>query len=284
MDKNNLLKILKENYNNFTGRQKKICKYIIDHYEIVVFMSAVELAEKVGVSDVTIIRFVRHLGFSGYVDFKQNMRKNARSLERTDTRVLKALDAIHDKDHLNLQVYQNDLNNLETFIAGLDMTRMNQAVDQIYRAKTIYLFALGSTALIADFLSLHLRRMGFKVISVCEGGAENTEKLLGITREDVLIVASFPRYSKGSYHAILFAKEKSATIITITDSDSSIMSINSDIVIPIKIDNITFFNSYIAPLEFCNLLIMNILERDSEKIQQKVKENMQRLERFDNKL
>lgn len=284
MDKTDLIKILKENYNQYTGRQKKICKYILDHYETVAFMSAVELSEVVGVSDVTIIRFVRNLGFSGYVEFKKHMREGAKTFEAPDSRVSKTLHAIDDKHDLNMQVYNRDLSNLNTFMTNLDKTQIRQIVDEIYKAKTIYLFGMGSAAILVDFLVLHLRRMGFRVVAVSEGGAENSEKLFSITEDDVLITCSFPRYSKGSYNAILFAKEKHASRITITDSDSSILSIHSDLVVPIQIDNITFFNSYVVPMEFCNILIMNILERDGERIQKKVKENMRCLEKFNNKL
>ncbi|MEN6566527.1 MAG: MurR/RpiR family transcriptional regulator [Veillonellales bacterium] len=283
MDKTNLIRILKENYNKYTGRQKKICKYILDHYETVAFMSAVELSEVVGVSDVTIIRFVRNLGFSGYVEFKKHMREGAKNFEAPDSRVSKTLHCI-DKRDPNMQVYSRDLDNLKRFMETLDKTKIRQIIDEIYKAKTIYLFGMGSAAILVDFLVLHLRRMGFSVVAVTEGGAENSEKLFSITAEDVLITCSFPRYSKGSYNAILFAKEKCATRITITDSVSSILSINSDMVVPIQIDNITFFNSYVVPMEFCNILIMNILERNGEKIQEKIKENMRCLEKFDIKL
>lgn len=284
MDKTNLINVLKDNYNKYTGKQKNICKYILDHYDIIPFMSAVELSEVVGVSDVTIIRFVRDIGFSGYVEFKKYMRENAKILEAPDTRLSKTLNVIDDKQDFDVEVYNRDLENLNRFMTNLDKTRIRRIVDEIYKAKTIYLLGMGSAAIMVDFLALHLRRMGFNVVSVSEGGADYIEKLIGITDKDVLITSCFPRYSKGSYNAILFAKEKSATRITITDSASSILSIHSNIVVPIQIDNITFFNSYIVPLEFCNILIMNILKRDGEKILKKVKENMRCLKKFNSKL
>lgn len=284
MDKENLIKILKDNYDKYSGRQKEICKYILDHYETVAFMSAVELSEVVGVSDVTIIRFVRNLGFSGYVEFKKYMREGAKNFETPDSRVSRTLNAIDDKQDLNMQVYSRDLDNLNQFMACLDKAKIRRIVDEVYKARTVYLFGMGSSSILVDFLVLHLRRMGFRAISVCEGGAENNEKLISITENDILITCSFPRYSRGAFNAILFAKEKGALRITITDSVSSILSINSDIVVPIQIDNITFFNSYIVPIEFCNILIMNILERNGEKIQGKIRENMKSLEKFNNKL
>ena len=166
----------------------------------------------------------------------------------------------------------------------LEKFNLQQIVDEVYRAHTIYLFGMGSSTMIADFLALHLRRMGFAVVSVSEGGAVNHEKMLHIGCDDLLITTCFPRYSKGSYQTILFAEERGAARITITDSASSILGIHSDIVIPIKIDNITFFNSYIAPLEFCHFLLMSVLAQNGKQIQRKVEQNMKSLENFDEKM
>jgi hypothetical protein len=59
---------------------------------------------------------------------------------------------------------------------------------------------------------------------------------------------------------------------------------NSDIVFSLKIDNSTFFNSYVVPMELCNILTMSILERNKEKIYITLKENIQNMEMFREKL
>lgn len=281
MNKNDVLQNLNENYNQLTGSQKIIGKYVLDNYREVAFMSAIELGEKVGVSDATIIRFARSIGFSGFAEFKNQIREGSKNFDPPYKRLSQSLDILHDKNSLLMQVGTQDLNNLENFLLTIEIEKIDQAVDEIYKANTIYLIGLGVSGVLIDFLVFHLRRMGFKVIPISEGGVINVDKIMSITKNDVLIACSFPRYSKPTYNAILFAKNNGAKIITITDSNFSTISINSDIAFPLKIDNPTFFNSYIVPLELCNFLIMSILEKDKENIYTNLKKNAQSVELFD---
>lgn len=281
MRKHNLYNELKTNYEKLTGSQKKIGKYILDHYDRVAFMSAIELAGAVGVSDATIIRFVRSIGFTGYVEFKQFMREGVKAFDSPEDRVSKSLKILQIKEDLAGQVGNIDLENLRGFLQELDEDKTRRAVDAIYAAERIYLVGMGSASIVTQFLQMHLRRMGFRVTNVSESITISPEKMLGIGKGDLLISCGFPRYSKGTYNAIHFAKNQGAATLTITDSDLSALAVDSDIVFAVKIDNITFFNSYIVPIELCNLLMMKILERGGDVIYGKIRENIDSLNVFD---
>lgn len=281
MNQNDVLQDLKENYNQLTGSQKIIGKYVLDNYREVAFMSAIELAEKVGVSDATIIRFARSIGFSGFAEFKNHIREGIKNFDPPYKRLSQSLDILNDKNSLIMQVGKKDLKNLEFLLLNIEIEKINQAVDEIYKADTIYFMGVGASGVLIDFLVFHFRRMGFKVIPISEGGVANVDKIMSITKNDLLIVCSFPRYSKPTFNAINFAKKRGAKILTITDSNFSTISINSDIVFSLKIDNSTFFNSYIVPMELCNILIMSILEKKKEKIYNNLKETTQSMVLFD---
>lgn len=284
MNKNDVLQYLKKNYDLLTGSQKIIGKYVLDNYREVAFLSAIELGEKVGVSDATIIRFAQSIGFSGFAEFRSNIRDGIKNFDSPHKRLSKNLEIINDKNNLTMQVGKKDLKNLEEFLLHFDVEKIKQATDAICRAGTIYLVGIGSSGVLVDFLALHFRRMGFKVMAVSEGGVVNVEKIMSIAAKDLLIACSFPRYSKPTYHAINFAKKRGAKVITITDSNFSTVSIHSDIVFSLPIENATFFNSYIVPMELCNMLIISILENDKERIYTSLEENIQSLEIFDLRL
>ncbi|MCC5464719.1 MurR/RpiR family transcriptional regulator [Pelosinus baikalensis] len=284
MNKNNVFLDLKENYNKLTGSQKNIGQYVLDNYKEIAFMSAIELGEKVGVSDATIIRFARSIGYSGFAELRKQIREGIKNFDPPHKRLSQSVDDLHNDNDLISQVGKKDLKNLEEFLVNFDMDKINQAVDEIYKANIIYLIGAGSSGVLIDFLALHLRRMGFRVLALSEGGVASIEKIIPITENDLLIACSFPRYSKITFGAIDFAKQKAAKILSITDSYFSTMSMNSDIVFSLKIDNSTFFNSYVVPMELCNVLTMSILERNKEKIYVTLKENIQNMEMFREKL
>lgn len=58
---------------SLTKTEKRIADYILDHIDMLGLKTITELAGEIGVSDTSIIRFLRSLGFSGYSDFKREM-------------------------------------------------------------------------------------------------------------------------------------------------------------------------------------------------------------------
>lgn len=122
--------------------------------------------------------------------------------------------------------------------------------------------------------------MGFKTNLIGEGGIALFEKLTPITSKDMLIVATFPRYSRDTMNAILFAKNKGVPVITISDSELSDIAFNSDVVLATQTQIPSFFNSYIVPMELCNIILISILEKDKERIYRNLKNSIEDSEEF----
>lgn len=49
-----------------TGSEKKVAEYVLKNYMRVLDFTVTELAEKAGVSDATVVRFCRSVGYKGY--------------------------------------------------------------------------------------------------------------------------------------------------------------------------------------------------------------------------
>lgn len=61
---------------NLTKTQKMIANYILENSSDACFMTSTEIAMKLGVSESSVIRFSRSLGFSGFMDFQKALRKD----------------------------------------------------------------------------------------------------------------------------------------------------------------------------------------------------------------
>ena len=76
-----------------TGSEKKVADYVLENYMEVLDYTVTELAEKAKVSDATVVRFCRSVGYKGYQDLKINLAQDAivpykhlnTSLEKEDT-------------------------------------------------------------------------------------------------------------------------------------------------------------------------------------------------------
>jgi DNA-binding MurR/RpiR family transcriptional regulator len=281
MDANIVYDYLKNNYEQLTTSQKMIGEYVLENYREVAFMSAIELAEKVNVSDATIIRFSRSVGFHGFTEFRNYLKDSILNFDPPHIRLMKNYDTLSQDNNAVMDVGKTDLKNLEHFLLNLDAKKIDLAVDTISQAHTIYMFGTRNSGIIVDFLSFHLRRMGYKIIQITQSGAVTHEKIINITDNDLLITCSLPRYSKPTYQATVYAKSKNAKVMTITDHNISAISAKSDIVFALEIENSSYFNSHVVPMELCNILIMSLLVKNKDEIYKKLKENVQGMDIFD---
>ena len=56
-----------------TKKQEKIADFFLKNFERIGQLSSVEVADEIGVSDASIIRFSRAIGFDGFADLKNQI-------------------------------------------------------------------------------------------------------------------------------------------------------------------------------------------------------------------
>ena len=59
-----LIERIRQNERSFSKGQRRIAKYIEEHYDSVAFMTASKLGVTVGVSESTVVRFATEIGYS----------------------------------------------------------------------------------------------------------------------------------------------------------------------------------------------------------------------------
>ena len=89
----NVLEIINKNYNSFSRSNKKIAKYILKNYDLIPLRNLNELKEEIGVSEATISRFSKILGYKNFnsfqKDFEQFAKKNHLSFEEIKSNLQK---------------------------------------------------------------------------------------------------------------------------------------------------------------------------------------------------
>lgn len=74
-----IIAILSERSVHFSKRQRAVADYICEHPDMAAFMTAELLAQAVGVSESTVVRFALELGFDGYPDMRRSVQQLLRS-------------------------------------------------------------------------------------------------------------------------------------------------------------------------------------------------------------
>ena len=99
-----VLHTIEDNLSTFSKGQKRIGRYILDHYDQAAFMTASKLGKLTEVSESTVVRFAAELGFDGYPAMQKALQEMARN-RLTSTQRIQAAENIYDRDVRILKIY-----------------------------------------------------------------------------------------------------------------------------------------------------------------------------------
>lgn len=262
---NNLLYSIEEKMADMSKSHKLIGKYIIEHSEKAVKLTATRLGEEIGVSESTVVRFAVEMGFKGYSEL-QNALKNVIHTKLTTVQRIDAYDETSSGDVLG-SVMSNDIENLRISMNKIDNEEFESVADLISNAKNIYILGVRTSTVLANFLHYYLDLLMENVILVNTSGVgEIYEQLRRIGKDDVIIGITFPRYSTRTKQCLEIAKNAGASVIAITDNEVSPIVPIADRTLYVKSDMISFVDSLVAPLSVMNALIVSVGRKKKDSL------------------
>ena len=253
---NDLSNRINECYSKLSKGQKGLATYITDNYDKAVFLTAAKLGEVVGVSESTVVRFAMHLGYKGYPEFQSALEELVRNKLNSLQRMEVTYGRINQSKILE-SVLKADAQRIESSLEKIDENAFELAVDTILNARDIYIIGIRSCAPLANFMAFYFTLI-FEHVHLIQtsSSSEIFEQMVRIGKEDVIIGISFPRYSMRTLKAMEFANNRSAKVITLTDSVHSPMNLYSSCNLIAESDMASIVDSLVAPLSVINALIV----------------------------
>ena len=254
-----LIQRLNQSGRRLSKSHRRIAECIVEHYDKVAFMTASRLGEYVGVSESTVVRFASALGYDGY----PQLQKALQEFIRHRLTAAQRFEMASDMDHVQVlgKVLKADMQNIRSTIDELDPAVFDSIIDQILRARDIYVLGQRASAPLAQFLHHYLTYVFPNVTLVGSGVSDVFEQISRIQEDDLLIGISFPRYSSRTIDAMHYAKSRGASLIAITDGPLSPLYSIADQCLTAKSDMASFVDSLVAPLSLINALIVALGQR-----------------------
>lgn len=253
---NDLTSRINECYGSLSKGQKILATYITDNYDKAVFLTAAKMGQVVGVSESTVVRFATHLGYKGYPEFQKALEEMVRNKLNSIQRMEVTYGRI-SQSHILETVLQSDQEKNKDTLEHIDEHAFELAVDTIIKAKHIYIVGIRSCAPLAAFMAFYFNLM-FENVTLLQtnNSSELFEQMVRISKDDVIIGISFPRYSMRTLKAMEFANNRNAKVITLTDSVHSPMNLYSSCNLIARSDMASIVDSLVAPLSVINALIV----------------------------
>lgn len=284
------MKELRETINNakLTKTQKMIAKYILDNSADACFMTSTEIAETLGVSESSVIRFSRSLGYSGFMEFQKNLRRDYQdkilSISSTITvpsqRIAKQTSLNSNTEYINRH-FKIAAQNLETIFINNSPELFEEAAQIIISSKRKYIAATRGNTSLSDYFLLYLKQMIPHVVMTNTTAISPIDHMCSITKDDCLIIFSFPRYSTVDEITAQMAHDIGAPIIVLTDKPSALLAPYATVLFTVPVDSNAFFNSLVGP-QFLTEALLEIISHKVKGIERRLKRIDQYLGRLGN--
>lgn len=262
----NLLSRMNTQYHKFSKGQKKLVSYITDNYDKAAFFTAAKLGETVGVSESTVVRFAIHLGYKGYPEFQKALEELVRNKLNSLQRMEVTYGRVPQSEILDT-VLRADIEKIKLTMENIDHNAFELAVETILEAKSIYIVGIRSCAPLASFLGFYFNLLFDNVhLMHTNSSSELFEQMIHISKDDVIIGISFPRYSMRTLKALEFANNRNAKVITLTDSIHSPMNLYSSCNLIARSDMASIVDSLVAPLSVINALVVALCMRKQREV------------------
>ena len=207
-----LQKKLKDGWSTFTTSEQKIATYLLHNLNGIPFETAASLGQRVGVSPMTVGRFLHNLGYAGLNELKEELRGDAPWLQ-----LYKNTDPAGDSATMS-ESLKAEIRGI-TIAHGLTRTAEWKAI--------VKLLVDADRVSVASFHQGRFLGLGFaslmqhvKPRTIFHEGLDGayTDLLLDSTKKSCVLLIDFRRYSR---HFRILAEESAARgipLVIITDS------------------------------------------------------------------
>lgn len=256
-------------YDEFPAGEKKIAKYIVDNYHDILTLSSGELAKNSGVSDATVVRFAKSLGYKGFLQFRNELKSEFRNIKRPYYISL-SMEGKIDDEAINRYFSAMSVD-ARQFVDSLDLHSVEKTARSILEADTVYLFGVGSDRIAIQYLNNYFPLMGIKTVTILEEGLALREKIINLSEQDFLVMASFPNVQRDEFWVSEYARARGAGVFLITDSDVTAKCHEIENYVVTKSSLNAFYNSSVLTMYFCDILLMKLKELAPERTQSTLK-------------
>ena len=255
--------IISEKYKDLTKSEKQIADYLRTNQEESAFLSAGELASRLSLSEATLVRFARSLGFDSYPAMREVLQDNFRRRVTHSARIRSRLSELREAGDIYERLVASEIDYMTQSLESVNRAALHQAVELIKARQRIFIFGVGPSISLVDQLRIRLERFGRQIIPLTTAGREFLEPLLSMNENDLLFVIGFFNVPPALQLVLDYGREVGCPIIFLTDTLDSIIGDKADVVLSARRGPVSGFHSHVVPMTIINAILLAIASEQS---------------------
>lgn len=275
----NIIYQIRGTYASLRKSEQKVADYVLTHENVCRKISLAELAKRSGVSQPTVIRFVKALGFDGFKEFRyrllEEVSANSGSDEEQYAMYGYSLNPNEDLRLIPARVVATSVKTIEDMLKSISGEKFEHTVHIIANAGRIMLCCVENSSAAAKDLMTKLLYLGYD----CRYNEDYyIQKIAAasLSEQDVMIGISYSGQSKDTVDIMRTAKKAGAQTICITNFKESQISKWSDVVLCSSQDQWMYGDAIFSrttQIVLNDMIYMGLLADDYDRCTEKLDEN-----------
>ena len=274
MNSPNLIRRITENQASLRKSEAKVADYVLANASEVIKMRIVDLASRSEVSEPTVIRFCKAIGFDGFQSFKLQLAQQL-GLGSVFTQF-----AVEDNDtvaDLINKVFDTTVGSLITAREEINSEVLEQAITTISNARRVEFYGFGASGSVAADAQHKFFRLQLSSAAYTDPHIQRMSAI-SLGPEDVVVAISQSGETQALLESVALAREAGANVIGLAPQNTSLSRVcNLAIYVNMEEDlkSFTPVSSRIAHLVVIDVLATGVARHRKPLL----KEHLKRLEK-----
>jgi DNA-binding MurR/RpiR family transcriptional regulator len=253
------IKAILSKVHSLNGAQKRLGQYLQADSAALLLSNVNDLAQAVGVSKSTVVRFAKSLGYKGFPHFKREIQQQMRGKLRAAARMEETFAELGNDENIFAKLIKRDIQLLQETLQAASFPDFHKATEIIWRARKVFIIGLNASMALAYLLHFRLVRVKKDTRWLfLTGGTSLLEQLALMEKQDVLIAIGFLQVPREVQVALQHAKKVGAPILGITDFPSSAIAKAAEVCLYAKRGLHTTVNSLTPAFSLVNALAIAV--------------------------
>ena len=274
MNSPNLIRRITDSQSSLRKSEAKVASYVLENLDEVIKMRIVDLASESAVSEPTVIRFCRAIGFDGFQSFKLQLAQQL-GLGSVFTQF-----AVEDSDtvaDLLNKVFDTTVGSLITVRDEINSAVLEQAIDTISDARRVEFYGFGASGSVAADAQHKFFRLQLSSAAYTDPHIQRMSAI-SLGSEDVVVAISQSGETQALLESVELAREAGANVIGLAPQNTSLSRLcNLAIYVNMEedLESFTPVSSRIAHLVVIDVLATGVARHRKPLL----KEHLERLEK-----
>jgi RpiR family carbohydrate utilization transcriptional regulator len=274
-----LLDSIRTQYDSLSKSEKKVALAVLEQPELAIAENITALAKKADVSEPTVVRFCRAIGFDGWHAFKMKLAQGlALSPGADDSPAPEDLAA----DLVN-KICSRSINTLLDLRNSLDANAIEQALQVLSRASRIEFYGQGTSGIIAADAQHKFFRSGVPTVAYADPHIHSIAASL-LKKGDAVVAISQRGNSIALLRSVQLARSCGADVVILAPSGTPLAEL-ATVLIPIDLhfhtDPYTPISARLAHLVVIDILAVGLALRLSPERRKKMDNAQKALQKIE---